>query len=176
MIWSVHVVYAHMYADMSAYTEAKRVNQALLYYSSPYSLEESLAESGGGQQSAILLSLHHGGTGIIGRYSLIWLLCGRLGIRVQVLTFMQQTLLPTVPSPQPRFLATLTLHVSVTEGVRPLKMASSIVQVSEHILVFLITLPWFTSKLFYQPTVTWKFSIAKKGKSSKILTPKPLIV
>lgn len=127
---------------MYAYTEAKRGNQALLYCSSPYSLEESLAESEGGQQSAILLSLHHGGTGIIGRYSLIWLLCGRLGIRVQVLTFMQQTLLPTVPSPQPRFLATVTiLHVNVTEGVRPLKMASSIVQVSEHILVFLITLP-----------------------------------
>lgn len=131
-----------MYADVSAYTEAKRVNQVPLYCSSPYSLEESLAESGGGQQSAILLSLHHGGTWAIGRYSLIWLLCGRLGIRVQVLTFIQQTLLPTVPSPQPRFLATVTtLHVSVTEGVRPLKMASSIVQVSEHILVFLITLP-----------------------------------
>lgn len=99
-------MYAHAYANLSVYTEAKKSIPSSLLYHPPHliPLTKSLLlnpEAAVGQNPPVSAPQP---TGAMGTHSLIWFLCGRLGIRIQVRKFVQQTFLPAEPFPQPRFL------------------------------------------------------------------------
>lgn len=106
MMWSVYMWCMHMRMQTCLYTQRpKRVYQvacSITLHLIP--LTKSLLlnpEAAVGQNPPVSAPQP---TGAMGTHSLIWFLCGRLGIRIQVRKFVQQTFLPAEPFPQPRFL------------------------------------------------------------------------